>query len=243
MSGAERYFDHVIDLLSRLRVSQQTAIAAAADAIAHALLADGVVHLFGTGHSHMLAEEIFYRAGGLIPIDAMLDPTVVLSGGAQRSTATERTSGAAAEISTRYDLRRGDVGVVISNSGRNPAPVEMAQLMKARGLTVIAVTSIAHSSALSSPAPRVFEIADIVLDNGGAVGDAGLDVTGVEHPVGPTSTIAGAALLHAVMIAAMERLVAAGRSVTNLPSGNLPTADTRSLAAEVARYRGRIRHW
>ena len=246
MDEPDRYFSLVIGLLARLRESQRAAVAAAAEAIAASVRADGIVHLFGTGHSHMLAEEVFYRAGGLICIDAMLDPLVLLSGGAQRSTVTERTAGAAAEIAARYDLRPGDVGVVISNSGRNPAPIEMAQCMKARGLTVIALTSVAHSSALPPVAPhpqRLFEIADIVLDNGGAYGDAGMHLSGLSHPVGPTSTIAGATLLHAVFIGAMERLVADGRSVVNLPSGNIEGADLTAVAAALRAYHNRIRHW
>jgi uncharacterized phosphosugar-binding protein len=246
MTGSERFFDAVIMLLTRLRDSQRAVIAAVADAIAASLRAGGVVHLFGTGHSHMLAEEIFYRAGGLIAVEAMLDPSVVLSGGARRSTVTERTPGAAAEIASRYDLRRGDVGIVISNSGRNPAPIEMAELMKARGLTVIALTNVAHSSAVAPLAPhtlRLFEIADLTLDNGGAVGDAAISLANVCNPVGPTSTIAGAALLHAVMITVMERLAAAGSPVVNFPSGNVEGADLTAVAAEIERYRDRIRHW
>lgn len=246
MDGPDRYFALVIDLLQRLRDSRRAAVAAAAEAVAACLAVDGVVHLFGTGHSHMLAEEVFYRAGGLIPIDAMLDSTVVLSGGAQRSTVTERTPGAAAEIASRYDLRPGDVGIVISNSGRNPAPLEMAQLMKSRGLTVIALTSVAHSSALAAAPPRtqrLYEVANIVLDNGGAYGDAALRLDGVPHPAGPTSTIAGAALLHAVIIGAMERLVAQRRPVVNFPSANVEGADLTAVAAELERYRGRMRHW
>lgn len=246
MDAPQRFFSAIIDLIGRLRDTQSAAIAAAADAVARSLRANGVVHLFGTGHSHLLAEEVFYRAGGLVPIDAMLDPTVLLSTGAQRSTVTERTPGAAAEIAARYDLQPGDVGIVISNSGRNPAPVEMAQLMKSRGLTVIAVTSRTHSAALPPAAPhghRLYEIADIVLDNGGPYGDAGMRLDGVPHAVGPTSTIAGATLLHAVLIGAMERLVAAGEHVVNLPSGNVEGADLSAIAAELNRYRSRIRHW
>jgi uncharacterized phosphosugar-binding protein len=246
MDGPDRYFSLVIELLTRLREGQRAAVAAAAEAIAASLAADGIVHLFGTGHSHMLAEEVFYRAGGLMPVQAMLDPTVVLSAGARRSTVTERTPGAAAEIAARYDLRPGDAGIVISNSGRNPAPIEMAQLMKARGLKVIAITSLAHSSVLPPLPPhsrRLFEIADIVLDNGGIYGDAAVPVDGVPHPAGPTSTIAGTALLHAVFIGAMERLIAGGRSVVNFPSGNIEGADASAIAVEFERYRDRIRHW
>jgi uncharacterized phosphosugar-binding protein len=246
MDAPDRYFSLVITLLARLRESQRAAVAAAAEAIAASLAADGIVHLFGTGHSHMLAEEVFYRAGGLLPVQAMLDPAVVLSGGARRSTMTERTPGAAAKIAERYDLRARDAGIVISNSGRNPAPIEMAQLMKARAMRVIAITSVAHSSVLPPLAPhsqRLFEIADIVIDNGGVYGDAALPLDGVPHPAGPTSTIAGATLLHAVFIGAMERLVAGGRSVVNFPSGNIEGTDTTAIAAEFERYRDRIRHW
>ncbi|MBI4516083.1 MAG: SIS domain-containing protein [Deltaproteobacteria bacterium] len=246
MNGSDEYFEAVLALLSRLRVSQREASARAADIVATALRADGVVHLFGTGHSHLLAEEVFYRAGGLIPIQAMLDPSVLLSSGARASTATERTPGAAAEIAGRYQLRRGDVGIVISNSGRNPAPVEMAQLMKARGLTVIALTNLRQSAASPPRAPlrqRLFEVADVVLDNGGAAGDACLQLPSVPYPVGPTSTIAGAVLLHAVLIGAMERLVAAGATVVNLPSGNIDGVDLSAVLAAFERYRDRIRHW
>jgi uncharacterized phosphosugar-binding protein len=246
MDGPDRYFSLVIELLGRLRESQGAAVAAAAEAIAASLAADGIVHLFGTGHSHMLAEEMFYRAGGLMAVQAILDPAVVLSGGARRTTVTERTPGAAAEIAERYDLRSGDVGIVVSNSGRNPAPIEMAQLMKAHGLKVIALTSITHSSALPPLPPhtrRLFEIADIVLDNGGEYGDAALHLDSVPYPAGPTSTVAGATLLHAVFIGAMERLIAGGRSVVNFPSGNIEGADATAIAAELERYRDRIRHW
>jgi uncharacterized phosphosugar-binding protein len=246
MDGPERYFTSLIELLSRLRVSQRAAVSSAAEAISASLARGGFVHLFGTGHSHLLAEEVFYRAGGLVAVQAMLDPRILLSAGARRSTEAERTTGMAVEIGAQYDLRAGDVGIVISNSGRNPAPIEMAQLMKSRGLTVIALTNLAHSRshpALPPHSLRLFELADVVLDNGGAIGDAAISLPGVKHPVGPTSTIAGAALLHAVMIEVMERLVAAGERVVNLPSGNVDGADLTGLAEEIERCRGRLRHW
>lgn len=246
MTASERYFDAVTQLIFRLRETQGEAIAAAAQAVAERLAAGGIIHLFGTGHSHMLAEELFCRAGGLVPVQAVLDPSVLLSGGAQRSNVTERTPGAAAEIASRYDLRHGDVGIVISNSGRNPAPIEMAELMRAQGMTVIALTSVAHSRAQPPFSPqhrRLFEIADIVLDNCGVPGDAGLRLDGVPQPAGPTSTIAGAVLLHTVLIGAMERLVEIGHPVVNLPSANVENADLTAVASEFELYRGRIRHW
>lgn len=244
-SAVDSYLDQVEHLLGRFRRGQRSALTRAAELVADALRAGGVLHLFGTGHSHMLAEEVFYRAGGLVPVNAMLDPTVVLSGGALRSTETERRSGAAAEIAARHDLRRGDAGVVISNSGRNPAPVEMALLMKERGLAVIAVTSLEHSRAVAPRPPlekRLFEVADAVLDTGVPHGDASLTLPGVAHPAGAVSTVIGAAIVQSLVLAAMERLAASDGEVVNLPSGNIDGADTERVAAEIARYRDRIRH-
>jgi len=245
MSAVDDYVAGLQELLERFRQTQRDNLERAAEIVAASLAAGGVLHLFGTGHSHMIAEEVFYRAGGLIPVNAMLDAEVVLSGGATRSTQTERTSGKAAEIAARYDLRGGDAGVVISNSGRNPAPVEMAQLMRARGMAVIAITSMRHSSAAAAiepPGKRLFEVADVVLDNGGAHGDAALELPGVARPAGPTSTVVGAAIAQSLIIATMENLAQRGLRVINLPSANVDGGEASDLAAEFAKVRGRIRH-
>jgi uncharacterized phosphosugar-binding protein len=245
MSSVDNYITRLHELLERFRATQRDRLEGASELVAASLAAGGILHLFGTGHSHMIAEEVFYRAGGLIRVNAMLDPEVVLSGGALRSTQTERASGKAAEIAARYDLRDGDAGVVISNSGRNPAPVEMARLMRARGIGVIAITSLAHSraiAALDPPGARLFEVADVVLDTGGVYGDACLELPGVDRPAGPTSTVVGAAIVQSLIIATMEKLVQRGLSVTNLPSANVEGGAAAALAAEFAKLRGRIRH-
>lgn len=244
-SVVDEYLRALRDLIETFRGGQREQLDRAAELVANALAGGGVLHLFGTGHSHMLAEEIFYRAGGLIPINAMLDSEVVLSGGALRSTETERAAGKAAEIAARYDLRAGDAGVVISNSGRNPAPVEMAKLMKKAGVPVIAVTSLAPSRTVASldpPGARLFEVADVVLDTGGAHGDAFLQLSGVPYPVGPTSTVVGAAIVQSLVLLTMEKLLQRGGKVLNLPSANVDGAETGAVSAEFAKLRGRIRH-
>lgn len=244
-SLVDEYLQQCRDLLERFRLTQRDALGRAAALLADSLQHGGIVHLFGTGHSHMIAEEVFYRAGGLIPVNAMLDGSVVLSGGALRTTDTERTAGAAAAIAARYDLRAGDAGVVISHSGRNPAPVEMALLMKSKAMRVVAVTSVGNSQALppfDPPGARLFEVADAVLDTGGPFGDAALPLPGARQPVGPTSTVVGAAIVHALIIAAMERLAASGAPIVNFPSGNVPHADVGEVQAEMQKYHHRIRH-
>ncbi len=243
LSTVDVYLERLVELLERFRNAQREPLRQAADLIAARLAGGGVLHLFGTGHSHMIAEEVFYRAGGLAAVNAMLDTTVVLSGGAARSTETERTPGAAAQIAAGYDLRAVDAGVVISHSGRNPAPVEMAVLMKAKGMPVIAVTSAAAADGGGRGAAHLRDIADVVLDTGGARGDAALRMPGVRYPVGPTSTVLGAAVVQALMIEVMERLVAAGVEVVNLPSANVGAADLGDVMKEVARLRPRLRHW
>jgi uncharacterized phosphosugar-binding protein len=244
-SATDKYIAQLHALLQQFQETQANALDQASRLLATSLRRGGVVHLFGTGHSHMIAEEVFYRAGGLVPVVAMLDESVVLSGGALRSTETERTPGAAATIAAKYDLRAEDAGVVISNSGRNPAPVEMAQLMRQRGMPVVAITSMPHSSAVAPANPhglRLADVADVVLDTGVAHGDAALELQGALHPVGPTSTVIGAAIVQSLILAAMEKLTAAGEQVVNLPSGNVENADSQATMAEFAKYRDRLRH-
>lgn len=245
MSIADDYIDRLREILEQVKETQRDGLNRAAELVAQSLDGGGVLHLFGTGHSHMIAEEVFYRAGGLIPVDAMLDPNVILSGGAARSTETERTPGKAAEIAARYDLRRGDAGVVISNSGRNPVPVEMAQLMRRHGMSVIGLTSLTHSRSverLDPPGAKLFEVVDVVLDNGGAYGDACLDLAGVPQPVGPTSTVIGAAIIQSVVLLAMEKLVARDADVVNLPSANVTRVETEALAEAFGKVHDRIKH-
>ncbi len=242
----ERYLDVVEALVRDFRNGQREAIGRAAQCVARALRGGGVVHLFGTGHSHMLAEEVFFRAGGLAPIDAMLDERVVLSGGAMRSAEAERTPGVAAAIASRYDLRPCDVGVVISHSGRNAAPVEMALLMRERGIPVIGVTSLAHSKALPPlrpPGARLYEVADFVIDTGCPYGDAAVRGPGLAYPTGATSTIVGAVAVQCVILGAIEMLVEEGEAVVNLPSANIEHGEAVGAAMrEFAKFRGRIRH-
>lgn len=236
---------YLADVAQRLHAAgeQGEAIAAAARIVADTARQGGLVHTFGTGHSHLLAEEPFYRAGGLVCVNPIQDARLTLSEHAVASTAAERTAGLAAEILERQTVEPHDAAIVISNSGRNAAPVEAALWFKARGLPVIALTSLEHSRA-SAPrntaGKRLFEVADVVLDNAGAPGDAATAVPGVAHPMGPTSTAVGSALLHAVFIAAAEQLAAEGAPPPVLPSANTDGADTAAAEAALGALAPRI---
>jgi uncharacterized phosphosugar-binding protein len=230
----ERYFDALEAILARVREANREAIPAAAGLIADAIARDGVVHAFGSGHSQLLAIELAGRAGGLAAVQAIIDP------GQGRA---ETLEGYAATVLRDYELEARDCLIVISNSGRNASPIEMAQLGHERGLKVIAVTAVDFSRSVSSrhsSGKRLFEVADVVLDTCGAAGDAAVSVPGAGTDVGPTSTVVGAALLQATMVEAVAELVRRGVEPPVLRSQNVDGAADHNLALR-ARYRGRIR--
>lgn len=238
------YFDRVRQLLDEAEITNAEAIDQASQALAECLAAGGVLHTFGTGHGHLLAEELFHRAGGLAAINPILDPGVMMREGADSATLLERLPGYAEVILERYDLRAGDIVLIASNSGRNAVPIEMALLCKARGLTVVALTSLKHSrsqTARHASGQRLFEVADIVLDNCGVIGDTALTVEGVEGGLCATSTVIGAALLQQWVAESARRLAARGITPPVLQSSNVDGADANN-AAMVARYRERVRH-
>jgi uncharacterized phosphosugar-binding protein len=239
------YFDFIRKLLDKAESCNADALEQAAEMIADALQSDGMLHTFGTGHGHLLAEEIFYRAGGLVTVNAILDPTLMLHVSALASTDAERLSGYAEVVLERYTLNAGDVLIIASNSGRNAVPIEMALAVQKRGLRVIALTSMNHSQSEPSrhaSGQRLYEIADVVLDNCGEVGDAALSVEGVAAKVGPTSTVIGAALLHALLYRVVEKLAARGFTPPVTISANIDHAAADEQSRLFEQYRARIRH-
>jgi uncharacterized phosphosugar-binding protein len=190
--------------------TQESAIRAAGEAVARAIVDGHRLWTFGTGHSHLLAEELYMRAGGLDDVRAVLEPSLMLHEGLGKSSTLERLPGLASALLSQHDVAAGDAVLVASNSGRNSVPVEFAEECLARGAVVVAVTSLEHSRSVTSRAPsgkRLFEVADIVIDNCGVPGDAVVDVPGVAERVGPTSTMAGALIVQAIVCEAVSRMV------------------------------------
>lgn len=209
----DKYFHEVQHVLSQIITTQRNAMSEAVSLCAKAIAANRAIFLFGTGHSHMLAEELYYRAGGLLPIVPILETGLMLHEGAVKSTKLERLSGYADILLEEAGIGQGDILFVISNSGINALPVEMALGAGNLGVTVIALTSIVHSSHCESrhaSGRRLFEMADLVLDNCGSVGDAAVRLGDFPSPVGPTSTIAGAFILNTIMVEVCSTLLAEG---------------------------------
>jgi uncharacterized phosphosugar-binding protein len=233
----------VIRLLGEIHQTQAEAIDRASDVIFSSLAGDAVLHLFGSGHSHLVAEEAFHRAGGLVPVNVMSEPFLTPLMPPRKSGRLERLSGIASILLDYHEPRAGEVLVIVSNAGINPVSVELALEGKGRGLTVIAVTSLRHSRAVASrhaSGKRLFEVADLVIDNCGEVGDGAMSVGGLAEKVGPTSLLAGAFIVNAIVCGVVERFVAQGLSPPIYRSANLPGGDEHNRRLE-AKYRGRIR--
>ncbi|ABQ62515.1 UPF0309 protein [Brucella ovis IntaBari-2006-46-332] len=236
----DRYFNDVIARLSGLRDRLAAQMEKAADLIAAAARADRRVYVFGTGHSHMMAEELHYRAGGLAITVPILCGSIMLQDGAVASSHFERIEGAVRPILDRYGIRDGDVLVVVSNSGVNAAPIEAARYAREKGAAIIALTSVAYSNTIARGRTQLLSLADVVLDNDAPSGDAVLEIAGSALKVGPVSTALGVTILNAVFADVAARLVGEGDALIYL-SANMPgSGDINRLLVE--RYRDRNPH-
>ncbi len=238
MQTAQAYLAEIATRLADPALADQ--LAKATDVVVAAVRADRLVYVFGTGHSHLLALDLHYRAGGPAYVVPVLDESLMLHRGAIASTERERVAGAAAEAFAPYPIGQGDVVIVISNSGVNAAPVEAADLAHARGATVIALTSRAYSEAAARGRPTLASRADIIIDNALPAGDALVSLPGTPLKAGPGSTAIGAAMLQALFAEVAARLAADGAPPIFL-SANMPGAaeNNREL---VARYGPRNPH-
>jgi len=222
------YLDRAGELVARLATEEWPSIDAAAALVAESIAAGGTLHAFGTGHSHMLAEELFYRAGGLVRVRPLLFEGLMLHAGAELSTSLERLPGLADALFADHGMTAGDVLVVVSNSGGNVVTSALARLASDAGVRVIALVSVAHATsehARSTDAVKLHEIADIVIDNGGIAGDAAIEIDGMTTRVGPTSTVVGAAVLNAIVVEAVARLRARGATPDVFTSSNVEGGD------------------
>ena len=242
MNAAERYTDHVIALAGEVAREQKEKIEEAARLAADALGSGGFLFTFGTGHSHMLAEEIFYRAGGLARVCPILEDALMLHRAAARSSIIERQSGLASILLDDVEaVKHGGVLFLFSNSGCNTVAVEMAQEARARGLKTVCITSVGHSRRMTSRHPegkKLMDVCDVVIDNMGRYGDASVDIG--DKVVGATSTVIGAMIMEAVVCRAVELAEEAGSAPEVFASANTEHGDEANERL-IAKYRPEVK--
>ena len=198
-----RYLEYVKMMLDEIENSQHANIKQASCIISTCIKNKGILHVFSTGHSHMIVEEMFYRAGGLVQVNPILDPGLMQHEGAIKSTQLERLPGYAKVLLDSIEIKKGEPILIISNSGINSVPVEMAMLAKEKGLTVIAITSIQTSSSIESrhsSKKKLMDVADIVIDNCVPRGDTIIDIGNTGQKIGSVSSLAGIYIVQTLIL-------------------------------------------
>ena len=227
-------------LLDRIIDTNKNEFPKAIEWMAKTIITDRIIHTFGTGHSHIIGLELFVRAGGLANVNAFLDSIVMTSEGARRSAEIERISGVSKVLWDQHQIETEDLFVVISNSGRNAMPIEMAELAKANGNKVIAITSVEQSKkypARIEGQKKLYEIVDLVLDNCVKPGDGMLKIG--EELTGAASTIAGCFIVNLLATEAMKIAADKGVKLPIYCSQNIDGFDNEAL---YDRYKDRIKH-
>ena len=234
MSTATRYIEYFQSKIQEVLDNEIPNIEKAAELMAQSCLKGGRIYVFGSGHSHLIAEELYVRAGGLALVHAILPPELMLVNGmVTKSTALERLEGYAPALVDLYKIDEKDTLMVVSNSGRNPVPVEMCLAAKAKGASVVALTSMKHSADCTSrhsSGKRMFEIADVTIDNRAEKGDSGLKIDGLETLVGPVSDGTGIAIAQALINEVIDRLLQAGMEPPVFVSSNVDGGDEKNAA-------------
>lgn len=236
------YFEKKNNLLHVVEKQENKAMKDSAEKIARSIQKGYIIHLFGCGHSHILAEEMYYRAGGLVPIHPIFHEPLMLHEGAVRSSNLERKNGYAPRFMGQQDIRSGDVIVVVSTSGRNPVPVDVALIAKQKGAFIIGMTSMDYAQSQPSrhqSGSYLHDVVDIIIDNHAPVGDALLQHDQVEAPFSPSSTVIGAAIMNAVFAESIVLMVENGFEPPIFLSGNVEGADEHNQNL-IEKYRGRI---
>lgn len=228
------YLENIIGLLGRIEREESENLEKGACQVADVICRDGLVQVFGCGHSHLSALDAFYRAGGLACVSPVLDEDLMLHDGAAKSSRMEKMGGIAAEIFRRHGISQNDIMVVVSASGKNAVPVEMLRAAKAAGVKTVAISS----SAYAPHGAVLLEEADIPIDCKVCYGDAVIDVGGMK--MGGLSTYASLFILNSILIEGAKKARERGVTPPIYTSGNVEGGTAKNAALE-ERYFNRIK--
>ena len=239
----QTYYENLKNNLEQIFTQENDKIAEAGAMLAETLEKDGLLYVFGCGHSHMLAEELFYRAGGLVPVYPIFETAAMLHEGAAKSSQIERMSGYAQHVIGRYPIGPNDCLLVASTSGINPFCMEMAEIAAAKGAKVIGISSFNYLQKPSrqKDGKHLPDFCHICLDNHVPVGDATIQVCDDGTKAGPVSTVATLSIANAIVLEACEILNNHGVQPKVFRSGNCPGTDEYN-AVMLAEYYSRVRN-
>ena len=237
-----KYFKNISILLEKVQAVEKNNMSEAANKIAATMQNDGIIHLFGSGHSHLLALEAFYRAGGLVAIHPILQEELMLHKDPILSSTLERRNNYAQHFMEKQDIKEGDTLFVISTSGRNPVPIDVALFGREKKAFVIGLTSVEYSKSQDSKhisGKHLYEVVDLIIDSHAPKGDALLTHDKVSMPFSPSSTVIGATIINAIISKAIATLAEKGIDPPIFLSGNIEGADKHNEKL-IVNYKKRI---
>ncbi|MFQ5793533.1 MAG: sugar isomerase domain-containing protein [Candidatus Bipolaricaulia bacterium] len=246
MDAMEKYLNELQGILGKIQEQEKANIEKTVDIISEALEGGKLIHIFGTGgHSAIGAMEVFYRAGGLVPINPLFPPGISVM---DSHPNTERVVGYAKSVLDYYGVKQDDVIIIVNVNGINAVTIDSALESKERGATVIAVTSSEFSKNVPPDIPArhpsnkdLYELGDIVIDAHVPVGDAVVEIEGLDLKVAPSSTMAICFILNSVIALVVERLIQTGVTPPVWKSANMPGGDEANKRYR-DEYFDRIRH-
>lgn len=243
------YLETAKEIFEKIEGHSEESIDKAAEIMSEAILNDKLIHIIGPGgHSNMAAMEVLWRAGGLAPFNALLDPGIALVNGAKHSNIIERTPDYAKSVLDSYDIKEGEVMIIANAYGINSMSIDTALESKKRGLKTIGVTSTSFANHVPKDHParhpsgkNLHEIVDVFVDNHLPLGDAVVKFDDFEQKIAPTSTLCNSFTLNLMVTKTVEKILDKGGTPPVWMSANMPGGDEANKKLE-EKYAQRIKH-
>ncbi|WP_424475660.1 SIS domain-containing protein [Oceanobacillus kimchii] len=229
MTYMKEYYTKIIDSMNDILEKEDTEIAQAAKSMAAAVMNGNSIYLFGASHAGIIAEDAFYRAGGFALFNPIFSPSLMLNVEPITQTSKlERLEGYGDILLDSKPVKKGDVLFIHSVSGRNAVAIDMALAAKEKGMEVICLTNLDYSKQVTSrhsSGYRLFEVSNIIIDNGGEPGDAVVSIDSLTQKVAPISTIVGSYTIHSIVLKMIEIFEEAGKDIPIFRSANIDGGD------------------